>query len=211
MARYGSVFKLLHANPDFIDKTADSDLILFVLYSLNKHRRWEILDKIWAHIVPHFANIVPGAKIKNCYERKNDKFTEKHFRGIGRFYGDDTKKEKGESTQLKIVTYNVVRAPRNYKKYFANDYRKWKRRKDSTYHRKGEFYPETILEDWKEYYENPTLYSENNKQISTISEKTKRPEKFYNFSNHMVSSNRRKNKNKMDLFLFDLSFISTHK
>ncbi|UMM38226.1 hypothetical protein L5515_009731 [Caenorhabditis briggsae] len=157
---HGFIFKLLHADPEsseiFHSPHICLDLIPFMIYSLNKQKRWEaelnedfleILQKINEHfevsvfqrisvypwvtdfnlIGPHYCTALNSSKIRNSFEISEIcNYKEQKFGGAGRFYGSGTKKISRTPTKMEMISYNFVEEPKNWKKVFGKYFRKFK-------------------------------------------------------------------------------------
>lgn len=231
IAKFGFVFKLLHADPEYsqhFGSSLDTDLDPFLIYSLNKQKRWEVLRLVnqklmevlqilnqdlevmffertsvypwfsdWRMFWPNYGMVCSSKIHKSAEISVDGQYQEEQFGGHGRFYGP----RKGKKVRwtpspinLEVVSYNVVQEPRNWKKVFTKDYRKFKwDRHNSSYHRKSKFEPKTIKYDLDEYYiwEDIPDYGDDEYWLTYGPEKSGTPDQFYSLGDYLVAKPRK--------------------
>ncbi|CAP20400.1 Protein CBG23579 [Caenorhabditis briggsae] len=226
---HGFIFKLLHADPEiseiFHSPHICLDLIPFMIYSLNKQKRWEaelnedfleILQKINEHfevsvfqrisvypwvtdfnlIGPHYCTALNSSKIRNSFEiSKICNYKEQKFGGAGRFYGSDTKKISRTPTKMEMISYNFVEEPKNWKKVFGKYFRKFK------WDRHNDSYIRKCQFDPKsmkldfQEFKDEQYFGDDDEEAENA-EISEKNLKFYNFIDHFVERPRRRKKNR---------------
>ncbi|EFO89344.1 hypothetical protein CRE_15679 [Caenorhabditis remanei] len=236
MIRDGCLFKILHADPStcqHFNGSLDTDISPFMIYSLNKQKRWEVgrmidqkfmellqelnenLDLMffqrvsvhpwidnWKWFPPHYYTAMNSSKIREQFEiSKDGEYNENTFGAVGRYYGTAKKKVKWIPTTIEVVTYHVVQEPRNWRKVYTKDFKKypWDRHND-THLRKSQFDPKSLKYDLNEFYEENDKFHHDIMDIpSEILMET--PPKFYNFMNYLVEKPRKNFKKVRDNYV----------